>query len=655
MAITHVGTETAVVQGTHETVTSITIDYPTGLSSGDIIHLMLFLTRPKWWTVVGTSWEVARSYSYGVPPGWTVVYADGPLLTAHFPHAVLLRRVASGAETGSVTIPITRANHRPDVPDDPLEVLLATAAMTAHSGATPLIFEGPFTRGMHGIENTTGGGGGGGGGSTTITTEHPRTNYDDSMLLQFALYTQWDKEAIGDPVPVVPNPLTPPSSPVLGNPAWAVLGQASTLTSKISTGRTPALPDPAGTRTHDVGSRVAVLETFDPPVGERQLWGDPSFVDVFDPMGLVGVAVALVDASHGGAVDPPPAPGQPGVTGSGWVLPEWAGRERQITTPLACSVWAEGAGAELEEVMDEFTGPRPVGLEVTFNGLGAITSGVATFAAPTGLVPFQHYLAFHLRTPDLLPDAPAVAWAGGLVRNVRFDGGLWEAELTGLWSILNDARISVDSADLVERPSLPGVIEDTLVLGIGDPTAATLEAPSDWQQSWGTYLNTIFRDGGTAAWGIGPDRVYIQGLPEQGGVLDLDTDHEAVASLDAGSFILPPFVTEWWAEDSNGDIVSATLTPPHGLLTPQKIAQSKVDGSDNLLMPKEAFLPTVAGPSHTLAFAGIAVPPIRVINLPGGVTQMVASARVIISVGEEGSMPSIVTTLTTVALPYEGA
>src|SRR5690606_3143304 len=121
----------------------------------------------------------------------------------------------------------------------------------------------------------------------------------------------------GAPVPVVPNPLTPPSSPVLGNPAWAVLGQASTLTSKISTGRTPALPDPAGTRTHDVGSRVAVLETFDPPVGERQLWGDPSFVDVFDPMGLVGVAVALVDASHGGAVDPPPAPGQPGVTGSG--------------------------------------------------------------------------------------------------------------------------------------------------------------------------------------------------------------------------------------------------------------------------------------------------------------------------------------------------
>lgn len=491
----------------------------------------------------------------------------------------------------------------------------------------------------------------------TIATVLPRTNYDDSMLLQFALYTQWDKEAIGVPVPAITNPLTPPASPVYGSPAWDVLAQASTLTTEMSIGRTPVQPDPLGMRTRDTGSRIAVLETFDPTVGQRQQYGDPSFTDLTDPF-LVGIAVALVDASHGGAVDPPPAPGQPGVTGSGWVLPEWVGRDHQVTTPLATSVWVEGPGPygqELTQVLDEFEGPRPVGLEITFNGLGAITSGVATFAAPTGLVPFQHYLAFHLRTPDLLPDAPAVAWAGGLVRNVRFDGGLWEAELTGLWSILNDARISVDSADLVERPSLPGVIEDTLVLGIGDPTAATLEAPSDWQQSWGTYLNAIFRDGGTAAWGIGPDRVYIQGLPEQGGVLDLDTEHDAVAQLDAGEFILPPFVTEWWAEDSSGVILSDNLTPPHGLLTPQKITQSKVDGSDNLLMPKEAFLPAVAGPSHTLAFAGIAVPPLRVINLPGGVSQMVASARVVISVGEEGSMPSIVTTLTTVALPYEGA
>lgn len=649
MAITHVGTETAVATGTGDVVTSITVDYPSGLASGDVIHAVAYLTRPRWTTLRGTSFALARAYSYSPPPGWTIVYSAGPLMMAQFPHAIVLRRIASGAESGSVTIPIARQNPAPDVPEQPYEVLMATAAITAHRGATPFIFEGPFTRGMWGIESTSGGAS---TGTTQSVNSFPQSRFEDSMLLQFALYTRIDKDDPGDPVPAVSNPLVPPSHPVFGNPSWDVLGQESALTTSMSLVLTPT------TMLNDVGSRIAVLETFDPTVGQQQLYGDPAWAAPSD--WLTGICVVLVDISQGGAVDAPPAPGQVGVTGSGWILPEWVGRERQVLTPLACSVWTEGTGdygPELVEVMNEFDGLRPVGLDVTFNGLGAITSGVATFAAPTGLVPFRHYLAFHLRTPDLLPDAPAVAWAGGLVRNVRFDGGLWEAELTGLWSILNDARITVDSADLVERPSLPGVIEDTLVLGIGDPSASPLEAASDWQQSWGTYLNNIFRDTPQAAWGIGPDRVYIQGLPEQGGVWDLGTEHFAVAQLDAGGFILPPFATEWWATDATDSdvIVSATVSPPPGLLTPNRIAQSRVDLNGALVMPKEAFSPTVAGPSHTLAFAGLAVPPLRIINLPGGVTQMVASARVQISVGEEGSMPSIVTTLTTVALPYGGA
>ncbi|HEX7001853.1 MAG TPA: hypothetical protein VF164_09165, partial [Trueperaceae bacterium] len=107
------------------------------------------------------------------------------------------------------------------------------------------------------------------------------------------------------------------------------------------------------------------------------------------------------------------------------------------------------------------------------------------------------------------------------------------------------------------------------------------------------------------------------------------------------------------AEDSEGVVTAAQLTPHPGILVPARLVQSRLDGYGNLIMPKEAMYPIYAGPSHTVEYAGIAVPPIRVINLPNGEWQMVASARVTITLGEEGSMPRVTTTLTTVALPYE--
>src|SRR5690606_29205678 len=122
-------------------------------------------------------------------------------------------------------------------------------------------------------------------------------------------------------------------------------------------------------------------------------------------------------------------------------------------------------------------------------------------------------------------------------------------------------------------------------------------------------------------------------------------------AVEAGEYILPPFITEWWAETSEGAVVSAELTPQPGLLVPSRLANARLDDYGNLLTPKEAMYPTYSGPSHKLEFAGIAVPPLMVVNLPSGESQMVASAEVSIGVGEEGSMPRISTVLTTVALP----
>src|SRR5690606_35837222 len=153
------------------------------------------------------------------------------------------------------------------------------------------------------------------------------------------------------------------------------------------------------------------------------------------------VAFALRDESEGPTLDDPPAPGQPGVTGSGWTQAEWDGAERLIDTPLLCTVWGEGQGdygAELQLILDVDEAPQPVGLEATFNGLGACTTAQATFAAHPGLIPYEHALKFALRlTSD--GSGEEVDWWAGVVRNVRYDNGLYVVDLDGFWTLLNDA------------------------------------------------------------------------------------------------------------------------------------------------------------------------------------------------------------------------
>src|SRR5690606_32617654 len=252
----------------------------------------------------------------------------------------------------------------------------------------------------------------------------------------------------------------------------------------------------------------------------------------------------------GPTIDDPPAPGQPGVTRSGWTQAEWAGAERLIDTPLLCTVWGEGQGdygAELQLILDVDEAPQPVGLEATFNGLGACTTAQATFAAHPGLIPYEHALKFALRLTSDGSGDEGDWWAGG-VRNVRYDNGLYVVDLEGLWTLLNDARVQLDSDGDIARPE-HGTIEGTLVLGIGDPTAVIIESDADEQQTWGEHLNNTFRATPEAAWGIGPDQVFVMGTPEQGGITELDVEAgEAVDDVQGGEFILPPFVTDVTSE-----------------------------------------------------------------------------------------------------------
>lgn len=636
MAITIVDTaKVATASGEYGSVNSITVDLPAGLAAGDVIHLAICLPRYRWYQSQGLAYHLTRQYGVSVPTGWQAAgsYAfNSQYNVISQGIIVLLRKIATGAEGSDVTIPISRTDYRPEVIPDQ-EVLQVAATLVAHRGvnvgspyASPPVFK--------------------------LGGDVPWNSGDSALsrLAQLAFGVGIDPNnanpGVGEEFPAWDDPTATKGQPT----EWDVLAQESTEAVE-TTSMYDHAGEPADSQTLVVRGAALDADTFTPGLA---FFGEPPTLG-YATSRWYRVAFALRDESEGPAVDEPPAPGQPGVTGSGWVQPEWDGRDRTVDDPLVCTVWGEGVGPyglELQLLLDEDAAPKPIGLDATFNGLGACTTAQATFAANPGLVPYQHALKFALRlTTDGSGDA--VDWWAGVVRNVRYDNGLYVVDLDGFWSLLNDARVQLDSSGDIDRPQ-HGVIEDTLVLGVGDPTAVVIESEADEQQTWSEHLNNTFRATPEAAWGVGPDQVYVQGLPEQGGVLHLDAGaDEAVVQVDAGEFILPPFVTEWWAEASDGSVVSAQLTPQPGLLVPSRLADSRLDDYGNLLTPKEAMYPTYTGPSHTLEYAGIAVPPLRVVNLPSGESQMVASARVSVTVGEEGSMPRITTTLTTVALPYE--
>lgn len=639
MAITVVDTaQIALESGEFEDgLTGITIDYPAGLAPGDVVHLAICLPKYRWWGVRGTGFAIARQYGISVPTGWTAAGSRAWSSQYDMPRQGimwLLRKVATGAEGSDVTIPLTRSNLRPEIEPDN-EVLQVATVMVAHRGANlaqPYASPPVFVWGGNASWN-----------SGSLST---------SRMVQLGFAVSIDplgvNPAVDDTMPAWDDPL-----PTTGQPAtWDVLDQAST--DAIDTTNTY---DHNGVPTSPDATLVVRAAAMDAEVTEPGLsWFGlpPAFSGSNDRW--YRVAFALMDASEGISVDTPPPPGLPGVTGSGWLQPEWTGRTHEIATPLVCTIWGPGVDEygqpALALFLDEDEAPQPVGVDATFNGLGACTSAQVTFAAHPGLVPFEHAVKLGLRLHG--GSGEDIVWWAGVVRNVRPDNGAWVVDLDGLWSLLNDARVQLDSSDTITRPT-HGVIEGTLVLGVGDPTAVIIENAADEQQSWGTHLNNTFRWTPQAAWGIGPDQVFVMGLPEQGGVETLDADADpAVIAVDQSEFILPPFVTEWWAEASDGSVVSAELTPPLGLLAPGRLAQSRLDDLGNLLMPKEAAYPLRAGPTHSLEYAGIAVPPLRAVNLPSGEDQMVASARVVVTVGEEGNMPTITTTLTTVALPFGG-
>lgn len=647
MAIEIVGTTTEIVTGEPGTLTSIEVALPSGLQLDDVVHIAAYLPRTKFatWEDDGTRLEPWKADKSSSPagswrtnvPGWTLVDRYRYIYQEFPDDTILLRRIITGAEGPTVTLEI---GWTLDIFDPPVtgQVIIAAAAVVAHRGVdlTRLYASPPRI--------------------SPWPTSWNTGALDSSRLAQVRFYRRHDFAGgldVDDQIPATPDPLVNTGS--AQPPEWDVLTEE----------RLPAIETidhyrPSGTvaATQVLAVSTVVLDVPPGAYTPGAATGGPWEAMPGTSNTNRFVLFSLMDPTAGGMpIDPPVPAGIPGLTGSGWVIPEWDGREHRILDPLRCTVWTQGEGEDGPELVPDtsqgLSQLEPVGLDAMYNGVGACVSAQASFPADPGVTPWQHALKFQIVTDQDEDPEEATVWWTGVVRNVRQDGGLWIVDLLGLWDLLNDARVQLDEDGVISRPE-HGVITDTLMLGGGDPTAVEIENAADRQQTWSEFLNKTFRINPDAAWGIGPDQGFVMGLPQNAGFLELDTEDPVVTEVEAGEFLLPPFVTEWWAEEtSGGPVLSGSLIPPPGLLTPNRLVQSRLGDLGNLITPAEASLPTFAGPSHTIRIAGIAVPPLRADNLPMG-SQMVAGARVVVNVGEEGSMPTIVTTLTTVALPYGG-
>lgn len=352
-----------------------------------------------------------------------------------------------------------------------------------------------------------------------------------------------------------------------------------------------------------------------------------------DYSGSAVITLALIALQSEAArnEEAPPASGQVGVTASGSIT-----YESSITSPLGLEVW-EDSGGSLAIASDSDQYPEIIGVEAAFNGIGACKRGSVYFISDPFLTPYSKVL--RLRVTDGANDD---YWFAGIAKDALYENGLYRVDLVGVLELLIEAAIGSSTI-----PALAGVIADSLNLNSGAPIAVAAGTIEEYQ-SWRNYLGRKFALFPAVAYGVGADLVYAQGRPREGGFVTLDALDYRVLGLQASEYILPPYVSDYYLDESPIVTGSRSL----GLLVPKRVEQASRDASNDIVSPDGYNYPITAGQSHSFMLPAILIPPVQVLNLPGGVNQFVASSTVTVSVGEEGSAPTIQSKVTTVALPY---
>jgi hypothetical protein len=311
------------------------------------------------------------------------------------------------------------------------------------------------------------------------------------------------------------------------------------------------------------------------------------------------------------------------------------GRLIRPRNPLVVKAQRVQGGVFVEEDV-----PVPVGAELVFDGLGCCMGGRMTFASNPFWEPYTRRVQVWYTDDETAENLYFTAVA--LETDEADD--LYTTNLLELSKLWLDAPVGLD--DYPQHVTITETVDLNPGLTI-DRIADTV----DEYETWRRFLKFRYEGLPTAVFGVGAEGRYIQGRPEDAGGLELDARLYPDVSPIAAA--LPPYVTDYYVAP---DVVTQAVTVTGQrtdvpALAPRVIEETDA-APDGAEIPDGFRLPFTEPPSYEINIPDrIVIPPIRVVELPGGQAQWVSGARVRIT-PDTGGGARLFTTLRTQTLPY---
>jgi hypothetical protein len=275
---------------------------------------------------------------------------------------------------------------------------------------------------------------------------------------------------------------------------------------------------------------------------------------------------------------------------------------------------------------------RPVAIDVTYNGIGACTGGSMQFVQNPQWRPYSRVLElFYQPRIDgvLYPEVTYYACLVG-VPEQDVNPEKIKQNVKGLFQIVAGQPISTDA-----YPQLPPVWNDAVILFAGTPVQVAPGSKDIWQ-TWTEFLGKLTADHPDCHYGVGRDRTFVQGRPQDGNFITIDALAPEVTNINPSQYVVNDYVTHFWlTPDADTDPVATFgVRSDLNTLVPRKTVTAQKDGSGTLELPAGLNAPVYEIGSYTLKVKGLLIPPALVTNLPGGVSQFVAGSRFVVAGGQ---------------------
>jgi hypothetical protein len=342
-----------------------------------------------------------------------------------------------------------------------------------------------------------------------------------------------------------------------------------------------------------------------------------------------------------------------GVTGRGYLLPEYVNGERMIDNPLKTTLlkWDNDLGAVVDSGPEDL--PQPIALEASFNSLGACLRAKAVFTEDLNLSPYSYAMRFEVVPTDAgyeLTGLDSFVYWSGVVTNSSFINGLYEVILEGYWVLFNDAS-------RITRPTLLNAIVGSR--NFGSVRLPRIKTELERFKVWGEVFTDTHYGIQNASWGVGPDGFIVYGDPDSAESALLAFEDASVFNYEKKQFSLNQVATSWYGVGPDDEVLSKSVESSNVGFKPRKTISSVVQIRDYdepvLLVPEDAGRQFFSGPSYDISYIGLAVLPLKVINPNLFEAQRITASQLSITIGEGGTAPSIVTRLTAESIPIQSA